>query len=109
MLGWTVSVDDVDKEETGLSIAYWYARPNFLTEMEILVEDGEAFLVENNGGYPYKFEVYSDILRVWLEDGSPNLHQMFRGLDPYKLHLDYDKLDQVPDGVLLSVVLWDQS
>ena len=109
MLGWTVSVDEIDREAGGPSIAYWYADPQFLTEMEELIEQGEAFLVESNGGYPYKFDVYSDILRDWLEDGSPKLHRMFGGSDPYNLRLDYGRLDQVSDGVLMSVVMWDQS
>lgn len=108
MLGWTVRVVEVDNTERGPGIAYWHAEPNFLTEVEKLVEDDEAFLVESNGGYPYRFEVYSDILRDWLEEGSPELHRMLPK-DVYKLHLDYDRLDAVPDGVLLSVVMWDQS
>lgn len=109
MLGWSVSVDEIDKEEPGPSIAYWYADFQFLTEMEKLVEEDEAFFVESNGGYPYKFEVYSDILREWLEDGSGKLHQMFPKLDLYKMRVDYGRLDRVMDGVLLSVVMWDQS
>ena len=109
MLGWSVIVDEIDREERGPSIAYWYADPQFLTEMEELVEQGEAFFVESNGGYPYKFEVYSDILREWLEENDARLHLMFGSSDRYNLRLDYDRLDQVSDGVLLSVVMWDQS
>lgn len=108
MLGWTVSVDEIDKEETGPLIAFWYADPHFLTEIENLVEEGEAFLVESKGGYPYRYEVYSDILRDWLEEGSSEL-QRKRPIDWFPMHLDYVKLDAVPDGVLLSVVMWDQS
>lgn len=109
MLGWTVKVDEVDPEETGPPIAYWYAEPQFLTEMEKLVAEDEAFLVESKGGYPYRFEVYSDILREWLEEDDPRLHLMFGGRSVYKLDVDYDKLDAVLDGVLLSVEMWDQS
>jgi hypothetical protein len=109
MLGWTVAVDEVEKTERGPSIAYWYADPEFLTEMENLVEAGDAFLVESNGGYPYRFEAYSDILREWLEEDDSRLHRKYRFSDLYKFHLDYDRLDKVPDGVLLSVVMWDQS
>lgn len=108
MLGWTVSVDEIDKEEKGPAIAYWYADPHFLTEIEKLVEEGEAFVDEYHGGYPNKYSVYSDILRDWLEDGSPELHQM-RPVDWFPMHLDYDRLDAVPDGVLLAVEMWDQS
>lgn len=109
MLGWTVSVDEIGADTLGPSIAYWYANVGFLSEMKELVQEGEAFLVESNGGYPYRFEVYSDILREWLEKDDARLHKMYGGLDLYGLQLDHESLDRVPDGVLLSVEMWDQS
>jgi hypothetical protein len=109
MLGWTVAIKDVDEEEPRHNIAYWYAEPQFLTEIEKLVEEGEAFVDEYHGGYPNKYSVYSDILREWLEDNDPRLHVYWGGRSIYKLSVDYDKLDHILDGVLLSVELWDQS
>lgn len=109
MLGWSVYVKEVDEAEGQRPVAHWMGEPNLLTEMEKLVEEGEAYLIESNGGYPYRFEVYSDILREWLEEDDPRLHRMFPKSDLYKLYINYERLDQILDGVLLSVSLMDQS
>lgn len=109
MLGWGVRVEEVDREEGEPVVANWTAEPQFLSEIEKLVEEGEAYVDEYHGGYPNKYSVYSDVLRDWLEDNDPRLHVYFGGRWIYKLTVNYEKLDEIPDGVLLSVVLWDQS
>lgn len=110
MLGWNVKVAEVNRVEGEPLVAQWTAEPHFLSEIENLMARGDAFIVEYKGGYPNRYEVPSEILREWLEDATPHLHLMFGGRsDLYKLNVNYEKLDQVPDGVYLSVEIWDQS
>lgn len=99
MLAFSVSIRDGDRY-----IAYWMARPEFLSTIRKYIEAHELEVVSLNGGYPNDYLISSILVAEWLTDLSPDMC-VHRVQDP---QIDLEALGDV-STFKLQMQIWDQS
>lgn len=114
MLGWSITVTAATPEnyhehlQIEPVIADWTVGPMGTRWIDALVECGDAAQVRW-GGYPDIFTARASAIRPVLEgmvppDGDDLTDTQARGLMIHR-----DRLSACPDGMMLTIVVWDQS